>query len=720
MALEINNATFNAFVDFAKAQEAAGKQRAVARLDTAATGSLAGHTIKAASGDWVGIGVGRLRSQKNANNIARDLFKTAVADIFGGEDHIPDSVKDAMKMHDFGKGKPLTARRILAVKAAIDQAATQFNARVESNLAKFAELDEKQGVAPGTTGKLIETAFTACKGNPAAMEIVDKHMNDFLLNDANQFRPDTANYIQKRVDGINSNLSELKSLSTKNPAIYAAGKQMLLETGKPLPQGMFGKLVQAINSASINDLRKLSDASIFGAHKTIMQLDRTMNDIMVSSGAEKKLDGAIQKDAARLFILTSMVSRLSRSTVDNIRDFLNSETAAQLNTFYRGCFEGKSAQFKTQDMNVQKGVDDVAYKGFNGLDMLTVVVNRSLQRTNPEASQAAVNRLDYALEFDDKFVADMVALAKEHNELSVKNYIDRLVDGKGEGADAFKAVLKKKLGNINNPSDRLSESLKANANAMMNWSICGEMKKIATGQMSQFEKDVDRSGKITLINGKMNITLSKEFNTARDQLAQFIAGDEKATYGALKNDEDRNKVHLMMAMISQETEKAGENGVQHALHPRESEDGYIISGDKNNRGIRTFTFEKTTHGAVSFQYNMEKPVVDIRPDDMLDEVSVGAGSAFKCQLSYLLQPEEVDRLAKLDYTKFNDQAADKVVNNKQEMPDGTKAYAEGKMMKAVDTFSPEFKIDAGCGLSFSMTLNPTEEELMAEQIKEMR
>ena len=40
--------------------------------------------------------------------------------MFGGVDHIPDNVKDAMKMQDYGKGKPLTARRILAVKAAID------------------------------------------------------------------------------------------------------------------------------------------------------------------------------------------------------------------------------------------------------------------------------------------------------------------------------------------------------------------------------------------------------------------------------------------------------------------------------------------------------------------------------------------------------------------------------------------------------------------------
>ncbi len=29
--------------------------------------------------------------------------------MFGGESHIPDSVKEAMKLEDYGKGKPITA-----------------------------------------------------------------------------------------------------------------------------------------------------------------------------------------------------------------------------------------------------------------------------------------------------------------------------------------------------------------------------------------------------------------------------------------------------------------------------------------------------------------------------------------------------------------------------------------------------------------------------------
>ena len=70
MALDIigYNATFDAFANFAKVQSDAGKQKAVARVDTSGAQGLAGRTIKAASGDWVGVGQGRLWTLKEADN----------------------------------------------------------------------------------------------------------------------------------------------------------------------------------------------------------------------------------------------------------------------------------------------------------------------------------------------------------------------------------------------------------------------------------------------------------------------------------------------------------------------------------------------------------------------------------------------------------------------------------------------------------------------------
>ena len=83
---------------------------------------LAGRTITAAQGDSLRNIFKWTRSEDNqaANNIARDLFKKAIIDMFGGEKNIPASVQKAMLMSDYGKGKPLTARRIMAVKTAID------------------------------------------------------------------------------------------------------------------------------------------------------------------------------------------------------------------------------------------------------------------------------------------------------------------------------------------------------------------------------------------------------------------------------------------------------------------------------------------------------------------------------------------------------------------------------------------------------------------------
>ena len=78
------------------------------------------------------------------NDHTRKIFKQAIANMFGGEDRIPDSVKTAMLMDDYNCGKPLTARRIMAVKVAIDadgtaKALSQAEAqrRIDNKFGKF-------------------------------------------------------------------------------------------------------------------------------------------------------------------------------------------------------------------------------------------------------------------------------------------------------------------------------------------------------------------------------------------------------------------------------------------------------------------------------------------------------------------------------------------------------------------------------------------------------
>jgi len=65
----------------------------------------------------------RSQDQKNLNDATRAIFKQSVIEIFGTSiNDVPKNVRSAMKLADYDCGKPLTARRIVAVNKAIGAA----------------------------------------------------------------------------------------------------------------------------------------------------------------------------------------------------------------------------------------------------------------------------------------------------------------------------------------------------------------------------------------------------------------------------------------------------------------------------------------------------------------------------------------------------------------------------------------------------------------------
>ena len=735
MPLTINNAQFNQFVQFAEQQMQAGKSKAVARVGDAQTGPLAGRTITPAKGDWVGIGVGRLRSLKDANNVARDLFKSAIADLFGGEDKIPDSVKDAMKMADFGKGKPLTARRILAVKTAVEQIAEKAQTSIEECKAKF------KGKRAPQAHALLEPAFHACGRNPDAMDIVKENISKLVYTGGSDIR--TAEQVQKKVGDLVASLDELKAVSKDNPGIYAAGRQMLKDLGKGLPAGTFAKLVKAVGDIPMGDLRRLSGSSSGKSiHRAVMQFCKSLNAAMASSGADKLLEGDVYDVmCARTFMTAAALSGCGKGALGKIGAALNSDTARNLVGFYAKCVSDDNPYAQNESEDVRKGLNDVGTIGENYLRMLNQGVNFNLQRLNPAAEQRSLP-VDVDVDLDaiggDRFVEEAVSSAKDINAANVRNLVDQTVMGGGKGAEVMKDILHHKLAGAHEPMEKLGKSLSANANAMMNWNICGEMKKLATGDgaSSQFAKDIYRGTNATLTDGKTTIKLTQNFETARDELAQFVTGDPKATYKGLaeaankvaetaadkaavqKAASDRNKVHLLMAIISQETEKATENGAEYALDTREADSAFSISGfkEKDKQAARTYTIQMTDDGGIAMHYVMDKPIADIDDGNTEgDGYEVGEGSKFVCKLDYTLDGKEVNRLAELDYGKFDDREGYQIFNRKIDMPDGTRQFREHKLEKVVDAFPQEFKVKADCRMDFTLTLNPTEEEKIAAQ-----
>ena len=109
-------AALRSFNDFA---DVSGANRSdIARLGASRDGS--GLTIAKGTGDKA-YALTRSEASKIENNKVRAAFKDAVSSLFGGFDKIPQSVKNVMKLGDYGKGRPRTARRIEAVKMAVVQ-----------------------------------------------------------------------------------------------------------------------------------------------------------------------------------------------------------------------------------------------------------------------------------------------------------------------------------------------------------------------------------------------------------------------------------------------------------------------------------------------------------------------------------------------------------------------------------------------------------------------
>lgn len=164
-----DNAQFNEFVRFASQEGVSGR---TTLESTQGTGVM---TITAKSKrDFVG-NIGRSDESKAANKDVRDLFMNSVLKMFGASklEDLPDVVMAAMKPEDFkAEGKPLTARRVLAVQTAMRQN--------EMEMLIGAEM----GIDVGANKELrdrIHAAVEACGGNEEVFSVFQENYREILF-----------------------------------------------------------------------------------------------------------------------------------------------------------------------------------------------------------------------------------------------------------------------------------------------------------------------------------------------------------------------------------------------------------------------------------------------------------------------------------------------------------------------------------------------------------
>lgn len=346
--IEDFKSTFNDFVQFAQLQKAAGQKSAIARIGDRvdiSSGALAGHSIQAAKSDstrgifkWF-----RSADDKAANNKTRDIFRDAVFGMFGGESRLPEAVKKAMILADFDKGKPLTARRILAVKTAIEANEATLGNWANDVKNQLSELKVEMKKALIVTqrdveenrGAVIDRFVDQIGDDPDMITLLKARgctVAKAILTSNADLRPEEQR--DKRFNALKANLDELRSVTRGNKQLFDVCCEALgALNGKSYPPGMIKKMFEIAGKTDLSGITKLpANASSLQIAKFFCAVDKATNDILNKSELKTKMYASVgpnEKVAINNLLLNALLSRCSKSTLNKINTALHSEDFAE-------------------------------------------------------------------------------------------------------------------------------------------------------------------------------------------------------------------------------------------------------------------------------------------------------------------------------------------------------------------------------------------------------
>lgn len=325
MALDVNgyNEMFKAFVDFAQAKMAANEKKAVARGSLGEDGALVGREIKASTTDSVHKW-SRTDADQDANDRTREIFRNAIIDMFGGETKIPASVKKAMLMSDYDCGKPLTARRILSVKAAIDANGVMREKKAAS--VRFGEvLDEYEDNTAEERGAAVDALLRGVGKDRDLLALLQfngcQAIRGLLIGVGGRLRAEGE--VAERLEALRRNVDELRAASRGDRRMFNAGlRQLAGFNGKALQDGMVATICALARQVPLKPLRNISAeseptkilAAMCGLHKGAFDICRT-------SGVMRQFSepGAEEINAVNSLATALIYSRCGDRTLRGLR-----------------------------------------------------------------------------------------------------------------------------------------------------------------------------------------------------------------------------------------------------------------------------------------------------------------------------------------------------------------------------------------------------------------
>ena len=693
------NEDFAAYAEVALKSAAAGKPKSVVRTQSQ---PFATTEMGTAPDDGPGGFAAMFRSSasKKANDTAREIFLQSVNEIFGGESLVPPSVREALKLEDYGSGRPLTARRVLAVREAIEREMTNFAETFEKAKATApkAFLQAGEEGRNGVCERLSE-ALRQCGGDREAMAIVANHADKFLL--APDESPRDVEVIRTRVDRLKASLAELRGLAKGNAAAIEVGVEFLDDLAdKDLPDGLLAGLFRAAKSAKIGEIKALSGASTpFDIHKAVLRFRDSVGEALEASGAKGALKGGDELDPCRQLLGELMILRCGESGVRSVRTALCTIAASQTLAVYAG-IENEEVPLGVASTRLKQEIRETAATLDRSLELFRLSANVLTHQKRDELHPYRASRPGEAKFTSPEIVKDLTAISERRIARDIQAAVDHCVKGRSPGADLLRKFVLDKLGDhCLDPAAKLAAAQSRTVRSMLNRTVAAEMRKFHRGKADDttFAKDITRHLHARLPGG---MPLAGNFEAARNQIAAFVARNPGATYEAL-DPVAKRKAELVMSILSQEGEKAGSYGIPTSFDPNEALFVFDVPEDPGAAIDRTFHLDISPEGDLEIRYTRKVTGVGhlfLGAEGRMTDIS--PESTFSFSYALRIPAAEFERLANLDYSACDIEESDQVAYRTKIRP----------LQAAVAALGPDFAFGPGvtCTTEFSANIPETE------------
>lgn len=692
---------FANYAEFAAKSVAEGKPKSVVRT-ASEYAPFATAKMGTAPSDGPGGFAALFRSgaSKKANDIARDIFRQSVYDIFGGESLVPPSVREAMKLEDYGSGKPLTARRILAVKEAIDQEMMRFAETFEAAKATapkaLRQTDEK---ARAGELEILGEALRRCGLDRDAEAIVAKHADKFLL--APNESPRSAADVRAKVDRLLANLAELRAIAKGDASVLGAGLELLDDlAGKDIPDGFLTKLARAAKSPKIGEIKGLSGASNpLQIHKAIVRYRDSVEEALDASGAKDAFEGGDELDPCRQFLGSLMILRCGESGVRPVRDALNTEAASRTLAVY-AAIEDDKVDLGVSSLNLQAEIGGNATALERSLELFRLSADVLLRRETGRL-HAHPGRIDAKETMASEIAADLTAISERRIARDVQAAVDHIVKGRGPGSDTVRKLVLGKLGDrCLDPAAKLGDAQRRIVKNMLNWTLVSEAAKFARGRYEEtcFHRDITRKLDVRIPGAR----LAGHFETAREQIARFVTRNPGSTYATL-DPAAKRKADLVMSILSQEGEKPAITGLSVALDPKESGDILQLTGTPRT-DERTFELDITPQGDLTVRFTARRAGYTHLVDPATGQgVPINPKASISYSYELRIPAAELDRLAELAFSRYEDGPA-------KEAAKAAPTDRMGAAVRSIGSANPDFLFGEGVTCTASLTTEFPEEK----------